>query len=85
MFLFLDSESGQLVKTQSGKTPKGKQSQGDKRVSFQIPGKNTPKTPKNENSLVKKQPTPGKPQSALKEFKGLLQNNSAKKNSNIIY
>lgn len=80
-FLFVDSENELSVKTPGGKTPKGKQSLGDKRVSFQIPGKNTPnKTPKTENSVAKKQLTPGKP-TALKEFKGLSQNSASKKNS----
>lgn len=67
------------MKKTPGKTPKGKQSQGDKRVSFQIPGNNTPanKTPKSENSVGKKNLTPGK--SSLKEFGGML-SNSAKKN-----
>jgi len=66
-----DSSSGEeqiLQKTPQNKTPKGKQVQSDKKVTFQLQGKNTPG---NKTASTKKQPTPGK--TALQKFNGIKQ------------
>lgn len=68
-------EAPQLQKTPVNKGVKGRQSMSEKKVSFSIPGKNSPavKTPKKDNSiLTKKQPTPAnKGKTSMQEFKGM--------------
>ncbi|KAG8191655.1 hypothetical protein JTE90_016445 [Oedothorax gibbosus] len=72
----VDSDDApQLQKTPLNKGAKGRQSMSEKKVSFSIPGKNSPavKTPKDNNAtLAKKQPTPAaKGKTSMQEFKGM--------------
>ncbi|GBN81984.1 hypothetical protein AVEN_40944-1 [Araneus ventricosus] len=69
-----DSDDDMPVqKTPQNKTPKGRQSLSEKKVTFDMFAKNTPgKTPNKNNSLVgKKTPTPAKAKGLLQEFKGI--------------